>query len=65
MKGILAERHNIIKTINTIRSDALFFRPDLLKERKADLKTFFKESSNHQLKLLAKAERLKSIIELV
>lgn len=52
-----------METINAIRSNALFFRPDLLTETKPDLKTFIIESSYHQLKLLAKAERLKSIIE--
>lgn len=64
-KAYFSKRQNGRETINTIRSEALFFRPVLLTEIQADFKTFLKEMSSHQSKLIIKANRLKKFIDLV
>ncbi|XP_065932382.1 uncharacterized protein [Magallana gigas] len=52
-------------TIHTIRSEALFYRPVLLTEIKADVKTCHTEFSLHQSEMLTKAQRLKNLIDYV
>ncbi|XP_065932342.1 uncharacterized protein [Magallana gigas] len=52
-------------TIHTIRSEALFYRPVLLTEIKADVKTCHTEFSPLQSEMLTKAQRLKNLIDYV
>nr|XP_034319649.1 uncharacterized protein LOC105342260 isoform X7 [Crassostrea gigas]XP_034319652.1 uncharacterized protein LOC105342260 isoform X7 [Crassostrea gigas] len=52
-------------TIHTIRSEALFYRPVLLTEIKADVKTCHTEFSLHQSEMLTKAQTLKNLIDYV
>ncbi|XP_052693130.1 uncharacterized protein LOC128171381 isoform X2 [Crassostrea angulata] len=52
-------------TIHTIRSEALFYRPVLLTEIKADVKTCHTEFSLCQSEMLTKAQRLKNLIDKV
>ncbi|XP_052693127.1 uncharacterized protein LOC128171380 [Crassostrea angulata] len=52
-------------TIHTIRSEALFYRPVLLTEIKADVKTCHTEFSPLQSEMLTKAQRLKDLIDYV
>ncbi|XP_065932116.1 uncharacterized protein [Magallana gigas] len=52
-------------TIHTIRSEALFYRPVLLTEIKADVKTCHTEFSPLQLEMLTKAPKLKDLIDKV
>ncbi|XP_065937580.1 uncharacterized protein [Magallana gigas] len=52
-------------TIYTIRSEALFYRPVLLTEIKADVKTCHTEFSLFQSEMLPKAQRLKDLIDYV
>nr|XP_034320706.1 uncharacterized protein LOC105333854 [Crassostrea gigas] len=52
-------------TIHTIRSEALFYRPVLLTEIKADVKTCHTEFSPLQSEMLTKAQRLKDLIDIV
>nr|XP_034321345.1 uncharacterized protein LOC117687955 isoform X1 [Crassostrea gigas]XP_034321346.1 uncharacterized protein LOC117687955 isoform X1 [Crassostrea gigas] len=53
------------ETIHTIRSEALFYRPVLLTEIKADVKTCHTEFSPLQSEMLTKAQRLKDLIDKV
>lgn len=64
-KAYIAKRHNVEETINSIRSDALLFRFDLLIETKADFKTFLTELSSHNVKLLAKVDILERLLDFV
>ncbi|XP_065932365.1 uncharacterized protein [Magallana gigas] len=52
-------------TIHTIRSEALFYRPVLLTEIKADVKTCHTEFSLLQSEMLTKAQKLKDLIDYV
>eukprot|EP00105_Crassostrea_gigas_P006072 XP_011419872.2 PREDICTED: uncharacterized protein LOC105322715 [Crassostrea gigas] len=52
-------------TIHTIRSDALFYRPVLITEIKADVKTCGIKFSLYQSEILTKAPRLKNLINKV
>uniref|UniRef100_K1QE00 Tripartite motif-containing protein 3 n=1 Tax=Magallana gigas TaxID=29159 RepID=K1QE00_MAGGI len=52
-------------TIHTIRSEALFYRPVLLTEIKADVKTCHTEFSPLQSEMLTKAQTLKDLIDKV
>nr|XP_034319690.1 uncharacterized protein LOC117687382 [Crassostrea gigas]XP_034319691.1 uncharacterized protein LOC117687382 [Crassostrea gigas]XP_034319692.1 uncharacterized protein LOC117687382 [Crassostrea gigas]XP_034319693.1 uncharacterized protein LOC117687382 [Crassostrea gigas]XP_034319694.1 uncharacterized protein LOC117687382 [Crassostrea gigas]XP_034319695.1 uncharacterized protein LOC117687382 [Crassostrea gigas]XP_034319696.1 uncharacterized protein LOC117687382 [Crassostrea gigas]XP_03431969 len=52
-------------TIHTIRSEALFYRPVLLTEIKADVKTCHTEFSPLQSEMLTKAPKLKNLIDKV
>ncbi|XP_052693140.1 uncharacterized protein LOC128171386 [Crassostrea angulata] len=52
-------------TIHTIRSEALFYRPVLLTEIKADVKTCHTEFSPLQSEMLTKAQTLKDLIDSV
>eukprot|EP00105_Crassostrea_gigas_P043450 XP_019927598.1 PREDICTED: uncharacterized protein LOC105340005 isoform X3 [Crassostrea gigas] len=52
-------------TIHTIRSEALFYRPVLLTEIKADVKTCHTEFSPLQSEMLTKAQNLKDLIDYV
>lgn len=56
--GYDTKRQQYSETIQTIRSNAFFFRPDLLSDTKADIKTCQREFSLFQSKLLSKANRL-------
>lgn len=49
-KAYFSKRQNGSETINSIRSDDLFFRLVLLTEIQADFKTFLKEVASHQSK---------------
>lgn len=64
-KVYFSKRQNGIETINSIRSYDLFCRLVLLTEIQADFKTFLKEVSSHQSKLIIKANRLNKFIDLV
>nr|XP_034319707.1 uncharacterized protein LOC105324223 isoform X3 [Crassostrea gigas]XP_034319708.1 uncharacterized protein LOC105324223 isoform X3 [Crassostrea gigas] len=52
-------------TIHTIRSEALFYRPVLLTEIKADVKTCHTEFSPLQSEMLTKAQKLNDLIDYV
>ncbi|XP_052693195.1 uncharacterized protein LOC128171446 [Crassostrea angulata] len=52
-------------TIHFIRSEALFYRPVLLTEIKADVKTCHTEFSPLQSEMLTKAQKLKDLIDYV
>ncbi|XP_065932147.1 uncharacterized protein [Magallana gigas] len=52
-------------TIHTIRSEALFYRPVLLTEIKADVKTCHTEFSPLQSEMLTNAQKLKDLIDYV
>lgn len=56
-------QHN--RTIHTIKSEALFYRPILLQRAKSDLKTCLKGCSNLELEMLTKAQKMKALIDKV
>lgn len=53
------------KTIHTIRSNALFYRPLLLPGIKPDFKTCRTEFTNYQSEMLTKAQELKDFIHYI
>ncbi|XP_065937096.1 uncharacterized protein [Magallana gigas] len=64
-KAYKTKRQQHRGTIHTIRSEALFYRPVLLTEIKADVKTCHTEFSPLQSEMLTKAKNLKDLIDYV
>lgn len=59
----IAKRQQHIRTIHTIKSEALFYRPVLLSEIKSDINTFQKKIPHGQSDMLSKARKLNHLVD--